>query len=83
MTNKPYIPNPNRKRLKCLNCGTHFDVGVDEETHECQKCGLEICNNCGGQIKIEYENNGFNPPDPTHYDPIGGQCIVCGHKVKF
>ena len=32
---------------------------------------------CGRRLNIYYENNGFTPPDPTHYDAYA-ECPVHG-----
>ena len=29
------------------------------------KCPVD---GCGQDLEVVYENNGYNPPDPTHYD---------------
>lgn len=69
--------------LLCSECGMINLTDREKETMECEKCGMEICTQCGGLIKFEYENNGFQAPDPTHYEVSGGQCINCGHKLQI
>ena len=34
------------------------------------KCPIDGCNQ---MLEIVYENNGYNPPDPTHYEAY----LVC------
>ena len=35
-----------------------------------EKC---LTDGCGQDLEVVYENNGFNPPDPTHWDSY----LVC------
>ena len=37
----------------------------------------DICSICGGDHEPIYENNGFNKPDPTHYEIIGYKPCKC------
>ena len=39
-----------------------------------------FCSKCGTMMKQLWENNGFEEPDPTHWELIGYECPECGHK---
>lgn len=44
---------------------------IDEDTK---------CPECGAEMMAEWENNGFSPPDPTHWEITGMTCPECGHE---
>ena len=35
------------------------------------------CSICGGELEPIYENVGFTPPDPTHYEITGYKPCTC------
>lgn len=39
-----------------------------------------VCPECMCLMTPVYENNGFQAPDPTHYEVVGVNCSNCGHK---
>lgn len=39
-----------------------------------------VCPNCGLLMRPQYENNGFDEPDPTKWEVTGFKCSNCGHK---
>lgn len=39
---------------------------------------LPRCPKCGEIVEEIWENNGFNPPDPTHCEAVGYKCEVHG-----
>lgn len=38
------------------------------------------CPNCGLLLQPQWENNGFEEPDPTKWEITGYKCSNCGHK---
>lgn len=73
----------NRQTIMCQECHKIVVTNRDKESIPCPHCDMEICTNCGGLIKPEYENNGFQAPDPEHWEITGGTCINCGHKIIY
>lgn len=39
-----------------------------------------VCPVCFGLLKVEYENNGFTPPDPDKIEVSYLLCPNCGYK---
>jgi len=39
---------------------------------------LPKCPICGRVVKEVWENNGYPPPDPTHFEMVGYVCEVHG-----
>jgi len=39
-----------------------------------------ICSHCKSELEPIYENNGFTPPDPTHYEIVGYKSCKCLKK---
>lgn len=66
------------KKITCGNCGTENDENIDKVVTNCKFCQMDICNLCGGGFKPIIENNGFNAPDPTHFETTGYKCTGCG-----
>jgi hypothetical protein len=70
----------------CSFCGYNAPSSKFQETlHYCNECWAEReedltgeCFNCGELLEPIYENNGFNPPDPTHYEITGWKKCACG-----
>jgi predicted RNA-binding Zn-ribbon protein involved in translation (DUF1610 family) len=44
--------------------------------NECQ------CPKCGTILEREWENNGFDEPDPTHYEVYKEYCPECGYEPE-
>ena len=42
--------------------------------------GEPICPNCGLLMMPQWENVGFQEPDPSKYEITGYLCPNCGHK---
>lgn len=70
-----------KQKINCLECGTDNYFKKGDDVVECRNCGRDICTECGGVIRPIIENNGFQAPDPTHYETVGGECVICGKKV--
>jgi len=42
--------------------------------------GEDQCPECGSLMHVEWENTGFEAPDPTHWEIVGYQCQECGYR---
>jgi len=39
-----------------------------------------VCSKCGAIMKQLWDNTGFEPPNPTHWEIIGYKCPGCEHE---
>lgn len=52
------------------------EIVVNKPVPRTQDVGT--CETCGAELMPIWENNGFNPPDPTHWEITGyEQCGNC------
>jgi len=68
-------------KIKDLGNGKYKVEGVglvkDEDLRE-----MGICPSCLQELEPIYENNGFQPPDPTHYEIVGYKPCECERSDK-
>ena len=41
----------------------------------------DLCPICFGIMETKWENNGFNSPEPTHYEITNSTCSTCGYTA--
>lgn len=41
-----------------------------------------MCPVCKVPLNDVWENTGFEPPDPTHWEIIDWECPQCGYKLS-
>lgn len=51
----------------CADCKEPCGIVFEEEDDK-------LCGACGKLMSAVYENNGFTPPDPTHYEVVAVKC---------
>ena len=51
-----------------------------KKMHKPPKIEQLVCPECGVIMRQVWDNTGFEPPDPTHWEIVGYECPDCGHE---
>lgn len=87
--NKP-MPMTSEELILCDICNTMKHPAHQYDGLEiCARCWPEyaeendLCPTCGSELEVIWENNGFQAPDPTHYEITGYKpCGQCAYKEE-